>query len=80
MSTIACMTLDVEFKSNKFKLPLQPVIPAIGILTNVHLICSLGMNAYIRFGCWQFFVIAVYIFYGIHRTTNNNELHEPILA
>lgn len=74
------MFLKVEFTSDKFKLPLQPLIPSLGILTNIHLICSLGINAYIRFGLWQVAMILMYYFYGMHHTHSDSEFIEPLLT
>lgn len=40
--------------------------PALGLLFTVHLICSLGWPAYVRFGVWMAAGLLVYALSGVH--------------
>ena len=48
----------------KFSVPLFPATSVLGILFTIHLLCSLGWPAYVRFAVWMALGAAVYAFYG----------------
>jgi APA family basic amino acid/polyamine antiporter len=47
-----------------FRLPLMPVVPAVGILFSIWLITFLSPVTWIRFGVWFVLGLAVYFLYG----------------
>uniref|UniRef100_A0A7S3G916 Cationic amino acid transporter C-terminal domain-containing protein n=1 Tax=Palpitomonas bilix TaxID=652834 RepID=A0A7S3G916_9EUKA len=49
-----------------FKCPFVPVVPLLGIFTNIYLIVNLGPSAWIRFVVWMAVGILIYFAYG-HR-------------
>ena len=49
-----------------FKVWLSPFTPALSMFANIHLIGSLGANAFIRFIILLVAAIAVYALYGVH--------------
>ena len=48
----------------RFSVPLVPVTPALGVFFTVHLVCSLGWPAYVRFAVWMGIGGAVYGLYS----------------
>ena len=48
----------------RFSVPLFPVTPALGVFFTVHLVCSLGWPAYVRFAVWMGIGGAVYGLYS----------------
>lgn len=56
----------MSYESVKFKIPAQPLIASIGILSTIHLMCSLGSAAYIRFGACQILgtIYYIWLFYN----------------
>ena len=49
-----------------FKVWLSPFTPALSMFANIHLIGSLGVNAYIRFVVLLVVAVAFYALYGVH--------------
>ncbi|GMH36653.1 hypothetical protein BSKO_04526 [Bryopsis sp. KO-2023] len=66
--------------SDKFNTPLKPLIPSCGVLFTMHLMCSLGLAAYIRFIVWQVVGIAVYMMYSVHRTKESSEITQKLIG
>jgi hypothetical protein len=64
--TLSLKLLPVRHVPQRFRVPLFPFTPALGILFNVHLIGSLGWPAYVRFGVWMALGAAIYALYGVH--------------
>ena len=64
ISVIGLYTLPVVRPPPKFSMPLFPFLPALGMLSTLHLLCSLGWPAYVRFALWMVIGIAVYFFFG----------------
>lgn len=60
------VTMDMP---KKFAVPLLPWVPCFGLFTNIFLISSLGVNAYIRFVVWFLIGLAIYFFYGYRHST-----------
>mmetsp|Transcript_15504 Transcript_15504/g.46826 ORF Transcript_15504/g.46826 Transcript_15504/m.46826 type:complete len:678 (+) Transcript_15504:234-2267(+) len=60
-------TLPVVWRPAKFAVPLSPLTPALGMFITLHLIGSLGWQAYARFGGWVLLSMAAYVLYGMHR-------------
>ncbi|CAD7703117.1 unnamed protein product [Ostreobium quekettii] len=81
LSAVSFWALPVAYSSTKFTLPVQPIIPALGILFTVHLMCSLGWEAYVRFLVWQVVGISAYFGYCMHHTPDAqySEAKEPLL-
>ena len=48
-----------------FAAPFLPWVPAFGLFSNIFLIGSLGVAAYIRFIVWFVIGTAIYVFYGV---------------
>ena len=59
----------------KFAVPLLPWVPCLGLFTNIFLISSLGVNAYIRFVVWFLIGLAIYFFYGESRAARAARAH-----
>ncbi|GMH41346.1 hypothetical protein BSKO_09256 [Bryopsis sp. KO-2023] len=76
IGTLALLAFPILHKTDKFTVPLKPLIPSAGILFTVHLMCSLGWPAYLRFGVWQIVGIVFYLCYGVH-TPRSHEV-EPM--
>lgn len=47
-----------------FEVPFFPMTPALGMIFTVHLLCSLGFIAYVRFTVWFLVGALVYILFG----------------
>lgn len=47
-----------------FKVPFFPITPALGMIFTIHLLCSLGLMAYIRFTVWMLIGALIYVLYG----------------
>jgi hypothetical protein len=60
----------------KFKAPLSPLLPSLAILSNVFLIASLGVAAYVRFAVWLFISFGFYVVYGVHHSKASVEVGE----
>lgn len=58
-----CMLRPVRTPA-RFSVPLFPATSVLGILFTIHLLCSLGWPAYVRFAVWMVLGAAVYAFYG----------------
>ena len=50
---------------------MQPLISCLGLLCCVHLLTTLGPEAYIRFAACLVVSTCIYFFYGMHRTGEN---------
>lgn len=67
IAVAACLAfLPIRHTPERFRVPLFPLTPCLGILANVHLISSLGWPAYVRFGVWMAAGLAIYALYGVH--------------
>ena len=49
----------------KFPVPFTPGLPCLAIFACLHLVCSLGWKAYVRFVVWVAAGLAIYISYGV---------------
>jgi APA family basic amino acid/polyamine antiporter len=58
-----------------FQCPLVPLVPYLGMFTNIYLICQLEEAAIYRVIIWTFCGILIYAFYGIR----NSKLNSPPL-
>ncbi|KAI7841378.1 hypothetical protein COHA_004996 [Chlorella ohadii] len=67
--------LPVRHVPEKFRVPLFPATPCLGILFTVHLIGSLGWLAYVRFGVWMALGLALYALYGVHGAEQREREH-----
>ncbi|HEX2297705.1 MAG TPA: amino acid permease C-terminal domain-containing protein, partial [Pseudonocardiaceae bacterium] len=47
-----------------FRLPLMPLVPAIGVVSSIFLISQLTWETYARFGIWLVIGFALYFAYG----------------
>jgi basic amino acid/polyamine antiporter, APA family len=54
-----------------FRLPLMPVVPAIGVIFSLWLVASLPWETWVRFGIWLLIGLAIYWFYGRHHSLLN---------
>ncbi|WP_108250197.1 amino acid permease [Planctomonas deserti] len=54
-----------------FRLPLMPVVPAIGVIFSMWLVLSLPWETWVRFGVWLVIGLAIYWFYGRHHSLLN---------
>ena len=59
--------LPMAYVPARFRAPLFPLTPALGMLFCVHLIGSLGVLAYVRFAVWNVAGLAIYGLYSVHR-------------
>jgi len=48
-----------------FQMPLQPILPCLGVAANSFLLGSLGWQAYLRFGVWMSMTALVYVSYSM---------------
>ena len=48
--------------------PIVPWLPSLSIPTNIFLMGSLGVDAFIRFGICTAFMLIYYVFFGLHAT------------
>ncbi|PRW59844.1 transcription elongation factor SPT5-like protein 1 [Chlorella sorokiniana] len=71
--------LPVQHVPEKFRVPLFPATPSLGILFTVHLIGSLGWLAYVRFGVWMAIGLALYALYGVHGAEQREREHDSEL-
>jgi peptidoglycan/LPS O-acetylase OafA/YrhL len=55
-----------KYSPTRFTVPWFPFTPCLGIFFNVHLMCSLGWPAYVRFAVWVAIGLAIYTLYGVH--------------
>ena len=51
--------------TREFRLPLMPVVPAIGVVASLWLVISLHPDTWLRFGIW--FVIGLVVYFGYSR-------------
>ena len=51
-----------------FRMPLQPLLPCLGIASNCFLLGSLGWQAYVRWIVWMAITVGWYLGYGMWRT------------
>ena len=63
----ALCLLPMAYVPARFRVPLFPLTPALGMLFCVHLIGSLGVLAYVRFAVWNAAGLAIYGCYSVHR-------------
>lgn len=49
----------------KFPVPFTPGLPCLAIFACLHLVCSLGWKAYVRFVVWVAAGLVIYISYGV---------------
>jgi APA family basic amino acid/polyamine antiporter len=56
-----------------FKLGLHPLIPSLGIIFCLYLMCSLPYETWLRFGIWMGIGIGVYFFYGYRNSKVQND-------
>ncbi|GMH36627.1 hypothetical protein BSKO_04500 [Bryopsis sp. KO-2023] len=80
VATTGFCFLPVVYKSPKFNVPFKPYIPSLGMLFTVHLICSLGWQAYARFAIWQIFGVVIYMAYTMHHTHDYSSSNQHLLA
>ena len=64
MSAFFFCTLQAVRSPSRFVVPLFPATSMLGILFTIHLLCSLGWPAYVRFVVWMVLGAVVYVFYG----------------
>ena len=55
----------------KFAVPLTPYVPCLAIWAGLHLICSLGWKAYVRFVVWVVLGLFLYVTYGVVHTAGS---------
>jgi APA family basic amino acid/polyamine antiporter len=55
-----------------FQTPLVPLLPLIGVLANIYLICRLTIEAVVRVLIWSAIGIIIYMTYGIRHSKLNN--------
>ena len=55
----------------KFAVPLTPYVPCLAIWAGLHLICSLGWKAYVRFVVWVVLGVFLYVTYGVVHTAGS---------
>ena len=74
--------LPVIFRPTTFALSMQPLISCCGLLCCVHLLTTLGTEAYIRFAACLLVSTCIYFFYGMHRTSENrpSSSYQPALC
>eukprot|EP00884_Botryococcus_braunii_P001078 jgi/Botrbrau1/10971/Bobra.0383s0025.1 len=60
------LLLPVTFRPASFQVPGSPLTPSLAVLATIHLIGSLGWQAYVRFAAWFVLSLAVYVLYGVH--------------
>lgn len=73
--TAGLYLLPVAHTPDRFRVPLFPATPALGILFTVHLIGSLGWPAYVRFGVWMMAGLALYACYGVQGAEERERQH-----
>ena len=61
---IYTMPVRMENLPTGFACPLVPLLPMLGVFTNVYLICSLDWESYLRIAIWTFLGMGIYAFYG----------------
>ena len=76
--TLSLRLLSVVYTPSKFQVPLFPWTPSLGVLLTLYLICSLGWQAYARFGLWCAAGLAVYLAYGIHAAERKDHLDREL--
>jgi APA family basic amino acid/polyamine antiporter len=54
-----------------FRLPLMPVVPAIGVIFSLWLVASLPWETWVRFAVWLVIGLVIYWFYGRHHSLLN---------
>ena len=67
---LSFVRLPVVFQSSTFRLAAQPLISCLGLLCSVHLIMTLEAEAYIRLLSWILLSVLIYLFYGMHHTSD----------
>lgn len=63
-----------------FSVPLFPITPALGLLVNIHLFCSLGVATHACFAAWTGLGALVYCLYGVHAAAAAEEAGEVELT
>ncbi len=63
------VSIIVTFYSVKLQWSL---IPVLGLLTNLYLMCELGITNWIRFGIWLVIGLILYFTYGLRKSKLNN--------
>ena len=56
-----------------FHVPGFPVVPALGILVNTHLFCSLGWATQAQFAVWTLIGLATYVLYSVKSAAEADE-------
>lgn len=63
-ATVLLHILPILRYPSKFAIPLFPWLPSLGILSTMHLLCSLGWPAYVRFALWMMMGMVIYALFG----------------
>lgn len=63
-ATLSLLLLPIAHVPPRFRVPLFPLTPSLGVISTVHLMCSLGWPAYVRFAVWVLAGLAIYFLYG----------------
>jgi APA family basic amino acid/polyamine antiporter len=72
----AVAAMPTVWAPEKFAVPLFPATPVLGVLFTIHLLCSLGWPAYVRFAVWMAAGAAVYGLYGARSAQAEEDLAE----
>ena len=78
-AAVAMCTLHSHRCPARFSVPYFPATSILGILFTIHLLCSLGWPAYVRFVVWMVLGSAVYALYGA-KCAEAHEMEAKLVA
>jgi basic amino acid/polyamine antiporter, APA family len=70
---VAVLRVREPWRHRPFRTPWVPLVPIMGILSCLYLMCGLPLSAWIRFGVWLVMGLAVYFTYGLGRSRLNRQ-------
>jgi hypothetical protein len=77
LGILTCIPIYLISKLERFDTPLMyecpwvPVLPLMGVFSNLYLICSLNVWSYVRMVGWTFVGMLIYFGYGMKHSQLN---------
>jgi len=64
----------VAYRADTFRIPLQPVLPAVAVFLNCFLVSTLSWKAFVGFGCLFTLSCVWYVVYSVQRSPESEQV------